>query len=36
MPPHGTLIVKRFDKPDQVRQMPLGRFELVRVGGITL
>jgi quercetin dioxygenase-like cupin family protein len=36
MPPHAALILKRFEKPDEVREMPLGRFELVRLGGMTL
>lgn len=35
-PPHTALILKRFEKPDEVREMPLGRFELVRLGGMTL
>lgn len=34
-PPHTALILKRFEKPDEVREMPLGRFELVRLGGMT-
>jgi hypothetical protein len=35
-PRHSALILKRFEKPDEVREMPLGRFELVRLGGMTL
>ena len=35
-PPHTALILKRFERPDEVREMPLGRFELVRLGGMTL
>jgi quercetin dioxygenase-like cupin family protein len=35
-PPHTALILRRFEKPDEVREMPLGRFELVRLGGMTL
>lgn len=35
-PPPTGLILKRFDAPDEVRQMEKGRFELVRVGEITL
>ena len=30
------VVLKRFDAPDEVREMPLGRFEIVRLGGITL
>ena len=30
------VILKRFDNPDEVRQMPKGRFEIVRLGGVTL
>jgi hypothetical protein len=30
------VILKRFETPDEVRQMPLGRFEIVRLGGLTL
>ena len=30
------LVLKRFDAPDEVRDMPLGRFEVVRLGGLTL
>jgi mannose-6-phosphate isomerase-like protein (cupin superfamily) len=29
-------VLRRFDDPDEVRQFPLGRFELVRVSGMTL
>ena len=29
-------ILKRFDNPDEVREFELGRFELVRVGDITI
>ena len=35
-PAQAALILKRFEKPDEVREMPLGRFELVRLGGMTL
>ena len=28
-------IVKRFDKPDEIRQFPKGRFELVTIAGRT-
>ena len=29
-------VLKRFDTPDEVRTFPNGRFELVRLGGITI
>jgi hypothetical protein len=28
--------LKAFGKPDEVREFPLGRFEIVHVGGVTL
>ena len=30
------MILKRFDEPDDVREMTLGKFELVRIGGMTI
>ena len=30
------LIIKRFELPDEVRDMIKGRFELVRIGGLTI
>jgi quercetin dioxygenase-like cupin family protein len=30
------VILKRFDTPDEVREMPRGRFEVVRIGGLTI
>ena len=30
------VILKRFETPDEVRQMQQGRFELVHLGGITV
>jgi mannose-6-phosphate isomerase-like protein (cupin superfamily) len=30
------VILKRFESPDEVREMPLGRFEVVRLGGQTV
>lgn len=30
------VIIKRFEQPDEVRQMVKGRFELVRLGGLTI
>jgi quercetin dioxygenase-like cupin family protein len=32
----ATMILKRFDTPDEVREMQLGRFELVHLGGMTI
>jgi hypothetical protein len=31
-----TVILKRFEAPDEVREMPLGRFEIVRLGGLVI
>jgi hypothetical protein len=30
------VIPRRFEAPDEVREMTLGRFEIVRLGGITI
>jgi quercetin dioxygenase-like cupin family protein len=30
------VILKRFDAPDEVRQMVKGRFEIIRIGGMTI
>ena len=30
------VILKRFETPDEVREMALGRFEVVRIGGLTV
>jgi quercetin dioxygenase-like cupin family protein len=30
------VILKRFEKPDEVREMVKGRFELVTLGGLTI
>jgi quercetin dioxygenase-like cupin family protein len=30
------VIIKRFEQPDEVREMIKGRFELVRLGGLTI
>lgn len=32
----SDVILKRFDHPDEVREMPLGRFELITLGGRTI
>jgi quercetin dioxygenase-like cupin family protein len=30
------VVLKRFEDPDEIRQMVKGRFELVRLGGVTI
>lgn len=38
-PAEGPLLdvlLKRFESPDEVRRFPRGRFELVRIGGLTI
>ena len=30
------VILKRFEQPDEVREMPKGRFEVVRLAGFTI
>jgi uncharacterized RmlC-like cupin family protein len=30
------VIIKRFERPDEIREMVKGRFELVRIGGLTI
>jgi hypothetical protein len=32
----AALVVKRFERPDEVRQSPKARFELIKVGAMTL
>jgi len=32
----SQMILKRFDHPDETREMELGRFELVRIGGMSI
>jgi quercetin dioxygenase-like cupin family protein len=34
--PPLDVILKRFDTPDEVRVFPKGRFEVVRIGGLTI
>ena len=34
--PDIDVILKRFESPDEVREFPNGRFELVRIGGLTI
>jgi hypothetical protein len=37
MSPESTaVILKRFDHPDELREMAKGRFEVVRLGGLTV
>ena len=35
MPPLDV-IIKRFETPDEVRDFPKGRFEIVKIGGLTI
>jgi len=30
------VILKRFERPDEIRKMVKGRFEIVRLGGLTI
>ena len=30
------VILKRFDRPDEIRNFPKGKFELVHIGGMTI
>jgi quercetin dioxygenase-like cupin family protein len=30
------VVLRRFEQPDEVRDMPLGRFEIVRIGGLSV
>ena len=32
----SEVVLKRFEEPDEVRHMEKGRFEIVRVGGMTI
>ena len=34
--PNVDVILRRFEAPDEIREMTLGRFELVRLGGLTI
>ena len=34
--PESAAIVRRFDEPDERRDFPLGHFELVQIGGMTV
>jgi quercetin dioxygenase-like cupin family protein len=35
-PASAAVILKRFERPDEVREMVKGRFEVVRLGGVTI
>ena len=35
-PASVAMVLKRFEQPDELREMSLGRFELVRLGGMTI
>ena len=35
-PTQIDVILRRFDSPDETRVMPKGRFEIVRLGGVTI
>jgi len=32
----NEVILKRFDQPDEVREFEKGRFEIIRIGGMTI
>ena len=32
----NDVILKRFEKPDEIREMQKGRFEIVHIGGVTI
>jgi mannose-6-phosphate isomerase-like protein (cupin superfamily) len=34
--PELDVIFKRFDRPDDVREMTRGRFEIIHIGGMTI
>lgn len=36
MTPPPEVILKRFENPDETREMAKGRFELIHLGGITI
>jgi hypothetical protein len=35
-PPEIEVILRRFEEPDEIRAIELGRFEIVRLGGLTV
>ena len=34
--PEPIAITRRFNEPDELREFPLGRFELIQIGGMTV
>ena len=34
--PEAAAITRRFNEPDELREFPLGRFELIQIGGMTV
>jgi quercetin dioxygenase-like cupin family protein len=36
LPQYDDLLIRRFESPDEVRVFERGRFELVKVGGMTI
>lgn len=32
----ASVILRRFDEPDELREFPKGRFEIVHIGGMTV
>ena len=34
--PESAAITRRFNDPDELREFPLGRFELIQIGGMTV
>jgi hypothetical protein len=34
--PDVAALVRTFDHPDEIRELTLGRFEIVRIGGLTI
>jgi len=36
LPDYTDFLIKRFEKPDEVRTFEKGRFELVRIAGMTI
>jgi hypothetical protein len=35
-PENLDLILRRFEEPDEVREMPFGRFEIITLAGMTI
>ena len=36
LPRYDDLLIKRFETPDEVREFDLGKFEIVRIGGVAI